>query len=152
MDVLTIQALTEFLRELQVKNALVDSKIRIVLNKMFRLKGISGKNIINGMSKYNDPEMMFMKDLFDTNLVKTAGQIPFNEDVYMDYLEGIINCEIKINRYPKEFKQRLNELADNIYPLLPNDSGKKNKKNKKNYANTFSSDMNNTLDNMRKRY
>lgn len=152
MDVLTIQALTEFLRELQVKNALVDSKIRIVLNKMFRLKGISGKNIINGMSKYNDPEMMFMKDLFDTNLVKTAGQIPFNEDVYMDYLEGIINCEIKINRYPKEFKQRLNELADNIYPLLPNDSGKKNKKNKNNYANTFSSDMNNTLDNMRKRY
>ena len=152
MDVLTIQALTEFLRELQVKNALVDSKIRIVLNKMFRLKGISGKNIINGMSKYNDPEMMFMKDLFDTNLVKTAGQIPFNEDVYMDYLEGIINCEIKTNRYPKEFKQRLNELADNIYPLLPNDSGKKNKKNKKNYANTFSSDMNNTLDNMRKRY
>lgn len=157
MDVLTIQPLTSFLRDLKVKNVLDESKIRIILNKLLRVRGINGKNIIGGMSNYNDPEMSFMTELFDRNLVKVSAQIPFDEDVYAKYLEGLVECEIKINGYPKEFKQRMNNLADLIYPLLPGkDATGKNKRNGKNntsgYANSFSSDMNNTLDNMRKRY
>ena len=157
MDVLTIQPLTSFLRDLKVKNVLDESKIRIILNKLLRVRGINGKNIIGGMSNYNDPEMSFMTELFDRNLVKVSAQIPFDEDVYAKYLEGLVECEIKINGYPKEFKQRMNNLADLIYPLLPGkDATGKNKRNGKNntsgYANSFSSDMNNTLDNMRERY
>ena len=132
MDVLTIQPLTEFLRELKIKNALEESKIRIVLNKILRVRGVTGKNIVGGMSNYNDPEMSFMTELFDRNTVKVAAQIPFDEDVYAKYLEGLIECEIKLNGYPKEFKAKLTALAETIYPLLPNNNnnGKKNKKNK----------------------
>ena len=162
MDVLTIQPLTEFLRELKIKNALEESKIRIVLNKILRVRGVTGKNIVGGMSNYNDPEMSFMKELFDRNTVKVAAQIPFDEDVYAKYLEGLIECEIKLNGYPKEFKAKLTTLAETIYPLLPNNNnnnGKKNKKNSKQgysssnqYPNSFSSGMNDTLNSMRNRY
>ena len=159
MDVLTIQPLTEFLRELKIKNVLVESKIRIILNKMLRIRGISGKNIVGGMSNYNDPEMSFMTELFDRNMVKTVAQIPFDEEVYKTYLEAIIECDkydINPSKYPKEFKQLLNSLAEVIYPLLPNnDNNNKDKKNKKRgyqYNNSFSDNMNNTLDSMRKKY
>ena len=160
MDVLTIQPLTEFLRDLKVKNALEESRIRIILNKVLRVKGVTGKNIVGGMSNYNDPEMSFMTELFDRNTVKVAAQIPFDEDVYAKYLEGLIECEIKLNGYPKEIKARLSNLAQIIYPLLPNNNNNSNKKNKKNmkqgynnnYSSTFSSGMNDTLNNMRNRY
>ena len=161
MDVLTIQPLTEFLRELKIKNALEESKIRIVLNKILRVRGVTGKNIIGGMSNYNDPEMSFMTELFDRNTVKVAAQIPFDEDVYAKYLESLIECEIKLNGYPKEFKAKLTTLAETIYPLLPNNNnnGKKNKKNSRQgyssnnqYPNSFSSGMNDTLNSMRNRY
>ena len=158
MDVLTIQPL----RELKIKNALEESKIRIVLNKILRVRGVTGKNIVGGMSNYNDPEMSFMTELFDRNTVKVAAQIPFDEDVYAKYLEGLIECEIKLNGYPKEFKAKLTTLAETIYPLLPNNNnnnGKKNKKNSKQgyssnnqYPNSFSSGMNDTLNSMRNRY
>ena len=161
MDVLRIQPLTEFLRELKIKNALEESKIRIVLNKILRVRGVTGKNIVGGMSNYNDPEMSFMTELFDRNTVKVAAQIPFDEDVYAKYLEGLIECEIKLNGYPKEFKAKLTTLAETIYPLLPNNNnnGKKNKKNSRQgyssnnqYPNSFSSGMNDTLNSMRNRY
>ena len=157
MDVLTIQPLTEFLRELKIKNALQESKIRIILNKLLRVRGVSGKNIVGGMSNYNDPEMSFMTELFDRNTVRVVAQIPFDEDVYARYLEGLIECEIKLNGYPKEMKAKLTSLGEVIYPLLPNSSvgNKKSKKGSKGgyqYSNSFSSGMNDTLNNMRTRY
>lgn len=156
MDVLTIQPLTEFLKELKNKNILDESKIRIILNKVLRIRGITGKNIVGGMSNYNDPEMSFMTELFDRNTAKVIAQIPFDEDVYAKYLESLIECEIKLNGYPKEIKVKLSTLAEIIYPLLPNNANKKTKKGfgqaGNQYSNSFSSDMNNTLNDMRKRY
>ena len=155
MDVLTIQPLTEFLRKLKVKNVLDERKIRIILNKLLRVRGVSGKNIVGGMSNYNDPEMSFMTELFDKNLVKVVAEIHFDEDVYARYLESMIECNIKLNGYPKEFKQKLLTLAGVVYPLLNgSDNKKNNQKNKyNNYSNSsFSPGMNNTLDNMRKKY
>ena len=104
------------------------------------------------MSNYNDPEMSFMTELFDRNTVKIAGQIPFDEDVYIKYLNSIAECDIQINGYPKEFKQKLNLLAETIYPLLPGKKDKKSKKNDRVFSSSFSPGMNSTLDNMRKKY
>ena len=134
-----------------------ESKIRIILNKLLRVRGVSGKNIVGGMSNYNDPEMSFMTELFDRNTVRVVAQIPFDEDVYARYLEGLIECEIKLNGYPKEMKAKLTSLGEVIYPLLPNSSvgNKKSKIGSKGgyqYSNSFSSGMNDTLNNMRTRY
>lgn len=152
MDVLTIQPLTEFLRELKMKNVLEESKIRIILNKILRVKGVNGNNIVGGMSNYNDPEMSFMTELFNRNTVKIAGQLPFDEDVYAKYLENMVECEMKLNSYPKEFKARLNTLADAIYSVSSNKVDKRGKKEIRQQQSSFSSGMNSTLDNMRKKY
>ena len=151
MDILTIQPLTAFLRDLKSKNIISQNKIKILLNKAMRLKGVSSKNIIGGMAFYNDPEMSFMTELFDRNSVKYL-EIPFNEEVYAIYLEGIIECEVNTSKYPKNFQPILKELANMVYPLLPNN--KKTEKPKKGYeySSGFSSSVNNTLNDMKRRY
>ena len=157
MDILTIQPLTAFLRELKSKNILDESKINVVLNKVVKLRSVSTKNIIGGMAFYNDPEMSFMTELFDRNTVKYT-EVPFNEEVYAKYLSGIVDCEISSNNYPKDFKTILQMLAQKIYPLASNQpsNSKKSKKGKTKsdttYENRFSSSMNNTLNNMKKNY
>lgn len=143
MDILTIQPLTAFLRELKSKNVLDESKIRIVINKYLRLKGVASKNIIGGMAFYNDPEMSFMTELFDRNNVQYT-EVPFNEEVYVKYLSGIAECDISSNNYPKEFKNVLNNLSSKVYQLAPRQAISGNKKDKakndQTYVSSFSRD------------
>jgi len=147
-DIFTIQPMTAFLRDLKAKNILEEEKIKIIINKEVKVSGLTPKMIVDGLSNYNDPAMSFMTELFDRNTAKYC-IVPFYEEVYSKYLEGIMNCEITINSYPKAFKAKLNELASWVYPLL----GNKNKySNGYSYENTFSTDINNTLEEMKKRY
>jgi len=118
MDVLTIQPLTAFLRDLKAKNVLKPSKLRVIINKEARVRSITVKTIIGGMSYFNDPAMSFMTELFDRNTIKYIS-IPFDMVVYERYLEGLVNCNISINGYPKLFITKLKELANIVYPMLP---------------------------------
>ncbi len=148
LDVLTIQPLTAFLRDLKAKNVLRPEKIRVVLNKLVKLRNISEKTIIGGMAYYNDPAMSFMTELFNKDNVQYT-VVPFEEQAYSKYLEGLINCKITLNDYSKNFMLALNKLGDMVYPLINN----KNSKNKyNNYQNNFSNDMNNTLNKMKNNY
>ena len=159
-DVLTIQPLTAFLRELKSKNILDQNKLRVILNKAVKIRGINDKTIIGGMAYYNDPAMSFMTELFDKTTVRYK-TIPFEEDVYAKYLEGVINCEISIKGYPKNIVQIFQELSNIIYPVV---SGKatygstKGSAKKSTYvppqiqSNGFTPSMNSTLDQMKKRY
>lgn len=147
-DVLTIQPLTAFLRELKSKNILNENKLRIILNKAVRIRGINEKAIIGGMAYYNDPAMSFMTELFDKNTIRYI-TVPFNEEVYAKYLENIINCEISIKGYPKNIVQILNELSNMVYPLV---SGKSTYVPPKVETNGFTPSMNSTLNQMKNRY
>lgn len=117
MDVLTIQPLTEFLRELKSKEILEESKIRIIINKYVKLKSVNEKAIIGGMAFYNDPAMSYMTELFDRNTVKYI-TIPFEQDIYTRYLDGLINCNITLKGYSKAFMQILKQLGNSVYPLI----------------------------------
>ena len=159
-DVLTIQPLTAFLRELKSKNILEQNKLRVILNKAVKIRGVNDKTIIGGMAYYNDPAMSFMTELFDKATVRYI-TIPFDEDVYAKYLEGVINCEISIKGYPKNIVQIFQELSNIVYPVV---SGKatygstKGSAKKSTYvppqiqSNGFTPSMNSTLDQMKKRY
>ena len=149
LDVLTIQPLTAFLRELKSKNILDEKKLRIVLNKVVKVRGVNEKTIIGGMAFYNDPSMSFMTELFDRNLIKYIS-IPFDEDVYSSYLGSLIDCNITLRGYPKNVMQSLQELSSMVYssgvtgkastyrpPTLTNNNG-------------FSASINSTLDQMKK--
>ncbi len=153
MDILTIQPLTAFLKELKMKNILDERKLRIVLNKVVKIRGIKDATIIGGMAFYNDPAMSFMTELFDRDRIKYVS-IPFEEETYIKYLEGIIECEISLKGYSKVFLQTLRELGNMIYPIV-SAGGTRNSGNyqppsaKKNGGGNFSSSMNSTLDRMR---
>ena len=147
LDVLTIQPLTAFLRELKAKNILVEKKLRIVLNKTVKVRGVNEKTIIGGMAFYNDPSMSFMTELFDRNLIKYIS-IPFDEDVYSSYLGALIDCNISLKGYPKNIMQSLQELSSMIYPTA---SGKATYKPPTLTSNNgFSASINSTLDQMKK--
>ena len=150
-DILTIQPLTAFLRNLKAKNILEPNKLRIVLNKTLRVRSISEKIIIGGMSSYNDPSMSYMTELFDKDNIKYC-TIPFEQEVYSRYLDGLVNCEISTKSYPKNFILSLEKLTNMVYPLLSNEkpANKFNMYNSSN--NNFSSNMNETLNKMKNRY
>lgn len=154
MDILTIQPLTAFLKELKMKNILDERKLRIVLNKAVKIRGIKDEVIIGGMAFYNDPAMSFMTELFDRDRIKYVS-IPFEEETYIRYLEGIIECEISLKGYSKMFIQTLKELGNMIYPMVTAST-----RNNQTYqppsiqanGGNFSSSMNNTLDRMKRGY
>lgn len=156
MDVLTIQPLTAYLRELKAKGILDSNKLKVVINKYTRVRGISEKAIIGGMAFYNDPAMSFMTELFNRETIPYS-VIPFDAQVYAKYLEGLINCNISLNGYSKDVITALKKLANMVYPLVGS-TGNHNKAKYSNpkynqYANnTFSKDMNSTLDKMKRNF
>lgn len=153
LDILTIQPLTAFLRELKARGVLEESKLRIILNKTEklrhkkeRIRKISEKTIIGGMATYNDPSMSYMVDLFDKSIVKYMS-IPFEEEVYVKYLEGLIDNDVSIKGYPKNFMQILKELANMVYPQT---TEKPTYRPPTSNGNGFTPSINSTLDQMRK--
>ncbi len=153
LDILTIQPLTAFLRELKARNILEEQKLRIILNKNVSVRGITDKTIIGGMAFYNDPAMSFMTELFDRNTIKYIS-IPFEEEIYTKYLAEIINCEISLKGYSKTFMQILKELGNMVYPYIPQQTSKGGYKNQTTgYSNgRFSPSMNDTLNQMKRKY
>ena len=149
-DILTIQPLTAFMRELKAQNILDQSKLKILLNKHVKVRGISEKTIVGGMSKYNDPAMSFMTDLFDVNAVKFM-TIQFEQDIYTRYLESVINCDVSIKGYSKTFIQTLKELCNWVYQNSMGNNSYRPQSSSYNNG-TFSANMNNTLNQMRRKY
>lgn len=148
MDVLTIQPLTAFLRNLQSKGILRQEKLKIVINKSVNIRSVPIKTLIGGISKYNDPSMTYMKDLFDRDNVPYC-VIPFEVQNYIKYLDSLITCTISLNGYTKPFINSLKELCNMIYPLINKQTysprGDK-------YKNSFSNEMNDTLSKMKSKY
>lgn len=148
MDVLTIQPLTAFLRNMQSKGILKQEKLKIVINKSVNIKSVPIKTLIGGISKYNAPSMSYMKDLFDKDSVPYC-VIPFEIQNYIKYLDAVITCNISLNGYSKSFMSALKQLCNMIYPLINKQTytprGDK-------YKNDFSNEMNDTLKKMKRKY
>ena len=150
MDVLTIQPLTGFLRDLKAKGVLESEKVRVVINKELKVKSLNVKAIIGGMSFYNDPQMSFMTELFNKDMVK-ACSIPFDENAYARYLDSMANCNISINQYSKQFINRLKILGDMVYTLISKSTYNKPVQQTNYGKNNFSNNMTNTLNQMKKK-
>lgn len=154
MDILTIQPLTAFFRDLQSKNIYQPENLRIVINKELPVKTLTVKNIIGGLSFYNDPSMSFMRELFNRETAKYC-TIPFETTIYAKYLEGLVNCKISLNGYSKEFLQSLRTLENMVYPLMEpgTASNRATKTTNNSYERTrFSNEMNDTLNQMKKNF
>lgn len=117
LDILTMQPLTAFLKQLKEKNILTDEKVRIVINKEMQVKGLTKRLLVGGLSTYNNPSMSIMKKLFDRNRAPVCS-IPFDMTVCSKYLENIVECKFDISGYPKRVVESLKILANMVYPLI----------------------------------
>ena len=149
MDILTIQPLTAFLRKLSDKGMLEESKVRVILNKFMRTKQINEELLIGGISIYNDASMTVRKELFNRRTVPYI-TIPFEMKTYLRYLDGLVVCDVSLKGYSKEFMQSLKQLANMIYNQGDKSKGKYKPPSIKN--NTFSTNMSDTLNQMRQSY
>ena len=147
MDVLTIQPLTAFLRNLKSQNVLRQEKLKIIINKSEKVRSLSIKTLIGGMSCYNAPSMTYMTELFNKDNIKYC-EIPFEEQNYVKYLDSLVNCSISLNGYTKQFLVALKELTNMVYPLVNKSSIKDNRGSR----TPFSNEVNETLNKMKKRY
>ena len=148
MDILTIQPLTAFLRQLSDKQMFDESKVRVVLNKFMRTREINEELLIGGISIYNDAGMTVRKELFNRKTARFI-TIPFELKTYLRYLDGLVVCDVSLKGYSKEFMQSLKQLANMVY------GGNKSSKYvppsvKKNM--TFSKSMDDTLNQMKQNY
>ena len=156
-DILTIQPLTAFLNELRYKNILNQNKLRIVINKTLKLRKLTDKMIIAGISCYNDPASTYINTLFEKDTIKYT-TIPFEDQTYARYLERLVDCEISLSGYSKIFMDALQKLGDMVYPLIASGKSKVkpnknyNDYNKKNTNYSFNSNMNATLNKMRNNF
>lgn len=148
MDVLTMQPLTAFLRNLQSKNILRQEKLKIVINKSVKIKSVSLKRLIDGISNYNDPSMTYMKNLFDPERIAYC-EVPLEIPNYIKYLDSMINCSISLNGYTKPLMMALKQLTGMVYPLINRQtySPRGNQ-----YKDNFSSNINSTLNKMKNKY
>ena len=151
LDILTIQPLTAFLRQLSDKEMLEESKVRVVLNKFIRTKEIREEILIGGISIYNDAAMTVRKELFDRRNVKHI-TIPFDLKSYLRYLDGMVTCDVSLKGYNKEFLQSLKNLASMVYPVVKKQAKYMPPSVKNNNNNSFSPKMNNTLNQMKQNY
>ena len=153
-DILTIQPLTAFLRELEDKNVINPNKLRVVVNKALKVRNLNEKMIIGGISKYNSPDMTYQKDLFDINTIMYT-VVPFEDQTYAKYLEGLVTCNISLNGYSKGLLDALEGLGSMVYPLIPKKpTGGKGYNNYNGYNNNegqsqFNSSIDSTLNKMR---
>ncbi len=156
MDILTMQPLTTFLKELKAKNILKTEKLRLVVNMETRIKGINPDALLGALSTYKDPGMEYMVDLYGKGDVKLF-TVPFDVEAYSKYLGSIAECKISLTGYSKNILTSLKEIAAYIYPII---NGNKNKKSPgymspslNNYGvSPFNGDVNNTLNQMKNRY
>lgn len=162
MDTFTIQPLTQFLSNLKLKNALDETKLRIIINKYVKLRKLDEKMIIGGMSKYNEPSMTLQRDLFNAQTIKYVC-VPFETETYARYLESIAMCNLSLNGYSQNFLNSLEELRRMVYPLVSGGYSNNNtqnnteekhglfggKKNKTQQTTQFSNNVNDTLNKMR---
>ena len=117
LDVLTIQPLTQFMRDLKRKNILNDDKIRVIINKELAVKGLSKKLIVEGLSTYNSPSMSSIEKLFDRNTVRVFS-IEFDMNVYQKYMENIAYCKFELIGYPRKTIEQLKIIASDIVPHI----------------------------------
>ena len=110
----------------------------------------NGLGIVKIFLKYGAKVAILDYDDEINNAVRNYMTIPFEQDIYARYLESVINCDVSIKGYSKGFNQVLKELNNWIYPMMPGSNTYRPPA--PSYNSTFSPSMNNTLNQMKRKY
>lgn len=125
MDILNLQPITSFLRELKYRGVNLE-KAKVVINKHLKC-ALPAKRVIEGLSYYSNPEMTIYDELFVKNISYYI--LPFDEHNYRKYIEGLYLCKVNYGDFTEDFKEALEHLVSSIYPIGPSKSKVKDFKN-----------------------
>ena len=112
MDILTVQEVTAFLRELKSREISL-AKLQIIINKFVK-SNVTGKKLMEGLAFYYDPQMTFVDELFDPRM--NYFTIPFDQNNYAKYINNLYACDMDFGSFSAEFLEMIAIVANVIYP------------------------------------
>ena len=113
MNVLNIQQLTMFLRELKQRGIGME-KVKIIINKYVDCS-ITPKDIIDGIATYTSYDLKMFDELFHPKRIQYF-ILPFDVGNYIKYVEMVFKYSNKFSSFTPEFQKNLNQIINTIYP------------------------------------
>lgn len=113
MDILTVQQITTFLRELKSKEISL-AKVQVIINKFVKTS-VTCKKLMEGLAYYYDPQMTFVDELLDPRM--SYFTVPFNQDNYGKYINNLYFCDMDFSNFSKDFLDMIDIICNVIYPL-----------------------------------
>lgn len=114
MDVLNVNLITIFLRELKARGIPMN-KVRVIINKHVKC-ALTAKDILDGIATYTSPDLKMFDDLFTASEM-TYYILPFEQENYTKYIEMMYKYSNAFSSFTKEFKENLDQIVNAIYPI-----------------------------------
>lgn len=131
MDVLNVNQITMFLRELKTRGIPM-SKIKVIINKHVKC-ALTAKDILDGIATYSSPDLKMFDELFPASEMQYF-ILPFDQDNYTKYIEMMFKYSNTFSSFTKDFRSSLAQIVHSIYPVVMSseiDEGKKDNTYKK---------------------
>ncbi len=114
MDVLNVNLITIFLRELKTRGIPMN-KVRVIINKHVKC-ALTAKDILDGIATYTSPDLKMFDDLFTASEM-TYHILPFDQENYTKYVEMMYKYSNTFSTFTREFKESLDQIVNAIYPI-----------------------------------
>ena len=114
MDILNINQLTMFLRNLKSKGVSMN-KLRVIINKHVKCT-LTAKDILDGIATYTSFDLKMYDELFNSSTIPYY-ILPFDIDNYRKYIEMVYKYSNKFATFTEDFKQNLEGIINSIYPV-----------------------------------
>ena len=114
MDILNINQITMFLRELKTRGIPM-SKVKIIINKHVRC-ALTSTDIVDGIATYTSPDLRMYDELFPASEMQFF-ILPFDQENYAKYVEMMYKYTNTLSTFTKDFRDHLEIIANSIYPI-----------------------------------
>lgn len=114
MDILNINQLTMFLRNLKSKGISMQ-KLRVIINKHVKC-ALTAKDILDGIATYTSYDLKMYDELFNSASIPYY-ILPFDIDNYRKYVEMVYKYSNKFATFSEDFRQNLEKIINSIYPV-----------------------------------
>lgn len=114
MDVLNVNLITIFLRELKTRGIPMN-KIRVIINKHVKC-ALTSKDILDGIATYSSPDLKMFDDLFTASEM-TYYILPFDQENYTKYIEMMYKYSNTFTTFTPAFRENLDHIVNAIYPI-----------------------------------
>ena len=114
MDILNINQLTMFLRNLKSKGISMN-KLRVIINKHVKCV-LTAKDILDGIATYTSFDLKMYDELFNSSTIPYY-ILPFDIENYRKYVEMVYKYSNKFATFSEDFKENLEGIINSIYPV-----------------------------------